>query len=163
MRWGAAAVATIAVVLVDRFTKMWAEATLPDAPITIIDGWLAFQYAENPGAAFGIFRDLGPVLAVLAMAALVLIVVMIGRSQRVWEAVALGMIGGGAIGNLIDRLARGDGLADGHVVDFIRVPLIPNFNVADAALTVGVGILLVMSLIHRDAEDTVHGVAGDAR
>lgn len=151
-RWGAAAIAAVAVVVLDRFTKVWAEATLPGSPMVIVDGWLAFQYAENPGAAFGLFQNAGPTLAVVAIGAIIAIGFMVRASHASAEAAALGMIAGGAAGNLIDRVVRGPGWFDGAVVDFIKIPVIPNFNVADAALTVGVVALLVVSLVvQRDA------------
>jgi len=148
-RWVAAGTAAAAVVVLDRVTKVWAEATLPGSTIVVVEGWLAFQYAENPGAAFGILQGAGPYLAVAAVVAVGVIAAMLRstRSTRsTAEAVGLGLVAGGAIGNLIDRLVRGEGVADGAVVDFIRIPLIPNFNVADAALTVGVVVLLAVSL-----------------
>lgn len=145
-RWVAAGTAAAAVVVLDRVTKVWAEATLPGSTIVVVEGWLAFQYAENPGAAFGILQGAGPYLAVAAVVAVGVIAAMLRSTRSTVEAVGLGLVAGGAIGNLIDRLVRGEGVADGAVVDFIRIPLIPNFNVADAALTVGVVVLLAVSL-----------------
>lgn len=149
-RWVAAGTAAAGVVTLDRVTKVWAEATLPGSTIVVVEGWLAFQYAENPGASFGILQGAGPYLAVAAVVAVGVIAAMLRSARSTAEAVGLGLVAGGAVGNLIDRLVRGEGVADGAVVDFIRIPLIPNFNVADAALTVGVVVLLAVSL-RRDA------------
>ncbi len=151
-RWVLAALVAGGVLVVDQATKAWAEATLPGNPLVVIDGWLAFQYAENPGAAFGILQGAGPYLAIAAVVAIGVVAVMIRAAERTGEVVGLAAIAGGAAGNLVDRLTRGEGLADGAVVDFIRIPVIPNFNVADASLTVGVGLLLVLAFTReRDA------------
>lgn len=151
-RWVLAALVAGGVLVVDQVTKAWAEATLPGSPIVVVEGWLAFQYAENPGAAFGILQGAGPFLAIAAVVAIGIVAVMIRAAERTGEVVGLAAIAGGAAGNLADRLTRGSGLADGAVVDFIRIPVIPNFNVADASLTVGVGLLLVLAFTReRDA------------
>lgn len=151
-RWALAALVAGGVLVVDQVTKAWAEATLPGNPLVVIDGWLAFQYAENPGAAFGILQGAGPFLAIAAVVAIGIVAFMIRAAERTGEVVGLAAIAGGAAGNLVDRLTRGEGLADGAVVDFIRIPVIPNFNVADASLTVGVGLLLVLAFTReRDA------------
>lgn len=151
-RWALAALVAGGVLVLDQVTKAWAEATLPGNTLVVIDGWLAFQYAENPGAAFGILQGAGPFLAIAAVVAIGIVAFMIRAAERTGEVVGLAAIAGGAAGNLVDRLTRGSGLADGAVVDFIRIPIIPNFNVADASLTVGVGLLIVLAVTReRDA------------
>lgn len=151
-RWVLAALVAGGVLALDQVTKAWAEATLPGNSLVVIDGWLAFQYAENPGAAFGILQGAGPFLAIAAVVAIGIVAFMIRAAERTGEVVGLALIAGGAAGNLVDRLTRGSGLVDGAVVDFIRIPVIPNFNVADASLTVGVGLLLVLAFTReRDA------------
>lgn len=151
-RWVLAALVAGGVLVGDQVTKGWAEATLPGNPIVVIDGWLAFQYAENPGAAFGMFQGAGPFLAVAAVVAIGIVAFMIRVAQRPGEVVGLAFIAGGAAGNLLDRLTRGTELLDGAVVDFIKIPVIPNFNVADASLTVGVALLIILSFAReRDA------------
>ncbi|MXX45221.1 MAG: signal peptidase II, partial [Acidimicrobiia bacterium] len=62
------------------------------------------------------------------------------------EVIGLGLVMGGAVGNLVDRATRGEGLLDGKVVDWIQVPNFPVFNLADTALTVGVGLVLLSAL-----------------
>ena len=74
---------------------------------------------------------------------------LLGESSRRVEAVALGMVLGGAIGNLVDRVFRGDGLLDGAVVDFIDFSFFPTFNVADAAINIGVALLLIATFVKR--------------
>lgn len=139
--------ATALVVLLDQLTKRWAEATLPGAPVSLVDGFLVLEYAENPGSAFGLFRDAGEVIGVLAIGISAFVLWMMAHSERRPDVIALGFVLGGALGNLVDRFLRGDGLLDGRVVDFIRLWGIPNFNVADAAINVGVGLLVVLALV----------------
>ena len=132
----------------DQLTKAWAVDTLSDGPIVIIDGVVQFRLTFNTGASFSIFSNGGPLLAIVAIGVIGLIVYVLGDASRRIEAVALGLVLGGSIGNLIDRLFRGDGWFDGAVVDFIDVQVFTN-NVADIALFVGVALLLFAAFIHR--------------
>jgi signal peptidase II len=75
----------------------------------------------------------------------VVIVLVVHRAQRPLEAVAMGLVLGGAVGNLADRIFRGPGLLDGRVVDFIDPEHFPAFNVADSAITVGACLALVVA------------------
>lgn len=134
------------VVLVDQLTKRWAQSALPGDPRVVIDGFLVLEYAENPGSAFGLFRDAGPVIGVLAVGISVFVVWMMVGAERRLDVVALGLVLGGALGNVVDRLTRGDGFMDGRVVDFLGLWVIPNFNVADAAINIGVAILLLVAV-----------------
>ncbi len=147
-RWGLAALVVGAILVLDQLTTAWAVDRLPGDPLVVIDGWLEFVYAENTGFAFGLFHgsNVGWLISLVAVAAIVAMAVLISRAERVPEVVGFSLIAAGAAGNLIDRLLRGDGIADGFVVDFVKIPVIPNFNVADAALTVGVIVLLALSL-----------------
>ncbi len=135
------------VVLADQLTKRWAQASLPGNPRVVIDGFLVFEYAENPGSAFGLFQDAGQVIGILAIAISVFVVWMMVGTERRLDLVALGLVLGGALGNIVDRLTRGDGFMDGRVVDFVGLWFIPNFNVADAAINVGVALLLVVAIV----------------
>ncbi len=143
----------------DQATKQWARAALgPEGSgraKEVIGKSLSFHYAENPGIAFSMFRDLRGgrfVLAGLAVVALVMVVRYL-RSTDVTQRtlhVALGLIAGGAVGNLVDRLIYA------RVVDFILVdvgvwPLNPwpVFNVADIVLVVGVGLIALDILVSR--------------
>ena len=105
----------------------------------MVDGWLALEYTENRGAAFGLLSGLVPILAASidspywrACSCYYL------RQARpaLWQTVAIGVIAGGALGNLLDRVRLG------HVVDFLSVGPWPNFNVADSAITIGVLVLI---------------------
>lgn len=129
---------------VDQLTKTWALNALDGPPVQVV--WtLQFTLTYNSGASFGMGTGLGPWIAVAAMV-VVGALVWTGRSVRSRiMAVALGMIAGGAAGNICDRLLRGDaGLLHGSVVDFIDLQWWPVFNVADVGVVCG-AILLVIA------------------
>ncbi|MEN8239524.1 MAG: signal peptidase II [Actinomycetota bacterium] len=143
-----AVVIGIVVAAIDQLSKTWAVNTLADAPIVIIEDVLAFRLTFNTGASFSIFSNQGPILAVIAIGVIITIMVVLGDASRRIEAVALGLVLGGSLGNLIDRVFRGDGWFDGGVVDFIDVQVFTN-NLADIALFVGVGLLMLAAFVHR--------------
>ena len=135
-----------AVVLVDQLTKAWARSALDDSIIDVIPGFLRLALAENSGAAFGLFRGGGEIIAVFAVIAVGVILLTFRAVDRWWDIIGLGLVLGGAIGNLVDRVTRGDGFLDGRVTDWIDLWFIPNFNVADAAISIGVALLLLGAL-----------------
>jgi len=124
--------------------------------IDLVPHWLAITYTLNSGAAFSMFATLGPavrglVLDGLAGGAMVVLGVLLARGTRPpLVSAAFALIMGGAAGNLLDRLLRG------RVVDFIYVHYYswsyPVFNIADSAITIGVAIILLHSLLSHDAE-----------
>ena len=141
------------VVLIDQVTKAWAIATLADAdPITVIDPLLTLTFVRNPGAAFGMGTQFTGVFTVLAATVTIFIVWYARRVRDMWWALALGLILGGALGNFIDRLAQPPGAGSGHVVDFLRIPNWPVFNVADMAVVGGAVLIVVLSLLGRDPD-----------
>jgi signal peptidase II len=127
-----------AVVVVDQLTKVWAVHALSDGPVRVIGSVLEFRLTRNPGGAFSLLTNLTPVLAILAVAMVVYIVRTTRRTADIVMAYALGLVLGGAVGNLVDRFVRSPGVLRGEVVDFIKVPHWPTFNVADSAITIGV-------------------------
>ena len=129
----------------DMLTKRWAAMAFSDGPQTIIPGVLSFRFTENSGAAFSLFQDAGAWLGVAAVIAVGLIGASLGRRRPLFEVVAFGMIIGGALGNLIDRIARGEGFLDGRVIDWVQLPNYPTFNVADSSISVAVVVLLIGS------------------
>ncbi|MBI4421849.1 MAG: signal peptidase II [Gemmatimonadetes bacterium] len=133
-----------AVVVLDFITKLIAAATLSRVPVRVIGDWVTLQLVYNPGAAFGIHvgeysRWVFLVLALLALVVLGTMVRQTGGSQWI-RLTALGLVCGGAVGNLVDRVRSPRG-----VVDFIDVGIgslrWPTFNVADSAVTCGAIIL----------------------
>ncbi len=145
---------SLSLLLVDQLTKNWARDTYSGGPPTeIIGTWLRFTYTKNPGAAFSSFTGSGRLIGFIAIGVVLFLLYLIGKSDRRIEILALGLILGGALGNLTDRIARGDGFLDGAVVDWIDWWFIPTFNLADASLNVGVAVLLLTALFgvaHRE-------------
>jgi signal peptidase II len=145
----------IAVVLpLDQVSKYWVDRNVsPFAPIVVIDGFFNITHARNPGMALGLFQEV-PVAAyvVLTIAALGMILSFFRRvpPTDLLSALALGLITSGALGNLVDRVLRGE------VVDFLQFDLglfvFPDFNVADSAIVVGVALLL-LEVLASEAEE----------
>ena len=136
----------LVVLFLDQVTKNWARDNFQDGPHEIIGDWLQFRYSENPGAAFSSFTGSGRIIGLIAIAVTVFLLYLIGRTSRRIDLIALGLILGGALGNLTDRIFRGEGVLDGAVVDWIDWWFIPTFNIADAALNVGVAVLVLAAL-----------------
>ena len=131
------------VVAADQLTKWWARSALADGEVELIDGFLRFYLVENRGSAFSLFQGGGPVLAIAAMAAAAWLVKLAGRADTRLGLAALGLILGGAVGNLTDRIIKAGGsFLGGSVTDFIDFSFWPTFNLADSAITVGVALLL---------------------
>jgi signal peptidase II len=134
---------------VDRATKVWAESALAGRPpIDVIPGVLSFTYTTNSGGAFGLGRSAPWLFATATVAVSLVIVVISIRMTRPPIAIALGLILGGALGNLTDRAVNGPGLS-GHVTDFVDLHVWPIFNLADGAIVVG-AILLAISTGRRE-------------
>lgn len=144
-RASAFAVAT-AVVAADQLTKWWALSALDDGPTRLVGDAIRLELTRNSGAAFGTLRGAGSWLALLAAVVVVVVFLSVRHGIDTVTLGGLGLVLGGAIGNLADRLLRGDGLADGLVVDFIDVGPWPNFNVADSAIVIGIMAILWSSL-----------------
>ena len=134
-----------AALITDIITKVVVVATLSDrAPVNLLGGLLKLRVTRNPGAAFSIG---GPsVTAVFALIAIGVIVFILRTSRRIQSlawAVTLGLLLGGATGNLVDRVLRGPAPFRGYVVDWIQLPHWPVFNVADSCIVCG-GVLAVL-------------------
>ncbi len=129
--------------MLDQATKWWALTFLDESPVVFLPSIFYFDLAFNTGAAFSLFAGSGEIIAVLAIGITGFLIYLLGSVNRRIEAVALGLVLGGAVGNLLDRVTRGTELLDGAVVDFIEVTFFATFNVADIAINVGVLVLLV--------------------
>ena len=140
-----AALIALGVLAADRAAKIWSAGTLSRMPtMPVIPGVLNFTYAENRGAAFSILSGQRWFLVVVSLAVLgVLLAVFFTRffDHKLMD-IALPMLVGGALGNLIDRVVQG------YVVDFIDVQLFrfAVFNIADCAITVGAALMIVYVL-----------------
>jgi signal peptidase II len=146
--WLLLAIASL-VVAIDQLTKNLAEANLSRfESVSIIGDVLRFRLAYNDGAAFSIGFGQTWVLTIISSIAVLLLLWFGPRAKtKLWVVIA-GLVLGGASGNLIDRLLRDPGFANGHVVDFIQIPFnFPIFNIADIALVAGVSLVVLRTLL----------------
>jgi len=134
--WGAA----VAVVAADQITKTLIRTFMDRGDTWPSSDWpVRLKYVTNTGAAFGILEDQAAFLIVMAFIGLAAIYVYYRYPPfQHWVAtLAIGMMLGGAVGNLVDRVFRG------RVTDFIDFPRFPSFNVADSSITIGVAIIII--------------------
>jgi signal peptidase II len=134
-----AAAVMVGVVVVDQLAKWWAVTRLAEGRIHVL-GPLDLELARNSGASFSLFQGKGFILVPVAVVLVGVLATLIWRAPTTGRAAVLGLILGGALGNLGDRLFRGD---HGSVVDFVDLHFWPTFNLADASIVVGCGLLLV--------------------
>ncbi|MDM7832011.1 signal peptidase II [Cellulomonas edaphi] len=159
------ALVTVAVLAVDQLSKAWALRELtPGERSDLVGDLLGFQLVFNPGAALSIATGMTWLLTLVAA---VVVVVIVRASRRIGSAlwaVALGLLLGGALGNLVDRMVREPGVARGHVVDFIAYADYFVGNVADIAIVVAAGliVLAVVLGIHLDGTRDVARELEDA-
>jgi len=152
----------VGIVAVDQLTKVWAVAALSDGPISIIGDNVELNLTRNPGGAFGRFQGMTPLLAIGAVLVAVFLVRSVQRSRDTWTVVALTLVLGGALGNLVDRFARSPGFLRGHVVDFVKVGWWPVFNVADSCISIGAVLLILRSLFPPPEPDAAPEPAPEA-
>jgi signal peptidase II len=136
----------LGIVAVDQLTKSWAVAALADAPRHVLGDFVQFELTRNSGSAFSGFQGYTPVLAIFAIVIAVFVARALRRATDGWTLVALVLVLGGALGNLVDRLVRSPGFLRGHVVDFVAVGSFPVFNFADSCITVGAILLIARTL-----------------
>jgi signal peptidase II len=125
-------------------------------PVRLIGDFLQFRYATNSGGAFSLLTGAPVFFALMAIVVIGGILYASGRARGLPIAVSLGLLLGGAVGNLLDRLLRGDQPLRGEVVDFIKVGPWPVFNLADSCIVVG-GILLALLLGRPERHGEVEG------
>lgn len=155
-RWGYAL--ALAVIGLDYWTKAWASSTLAYRQPVAVTSWFDWMLAHNTGAAFSFLADAGGwqrwFFATVALVVSAVMVVWLSRipTTKRWIGAALGLILGGGLGNLWDRLNYG------YVVDFISVHYgdwyWPAFNIADSAISLGAAILILDSLFQSDQAQT---------
>jgi signal peptidase II len=147
---GVAYVLALAIAILDQLSKSWVIGALDRAQLSSVDVWgpLRLTLVFNGGVSFGLFQGDGSwgrwVLAIFELAVVVFLAFWVRRAERPLSGLAVGLIMGGAMGNVLDRVRFG------YVVDFVDVqrlyfPLV--FNLADSAITVGVALLLAENLI----------------
>ena len=134
--------------VLDQISKVWTRGTLMEnGPMTVIDGILAFRYAENTGAAFSFLSAYPQLLTVFTAVLIALVCVWLIKDKSLNGLCCLGLslIAGGGVGNLIDRTAFG------YVTDFIEVLFVQFavFNIADCAICIG-AFLCMISLLRKE-------------
>jgi signal peptidase II len=140
------------VLAIDQLTKRWAVSELTGSEPHHVIWTLQWNLTRNSGMAFSQAQGIGPFIGIAAL----LVVVWLAWTSRMLTSritgVAAGLIAGGALGNLADRLFRGDRFLHGAVIDFIDFQWFPIFNVADMAIDIGGAIFVLWTIVgHRRA------------
>jgi len=131
----------------DQLTKLWVTSTMVEGErIPVLPPLLHWYYIRNSGAAFSIGENVTWVFTLVMAGVSVAIFFQLRKLGSVWWALALGLLLGGALGNLTDRLFREPSFAMGHVVDFIQLPNFAIFNVADSAVVSAVVVICLLTL-----------------
>ena len=134
------------IVLLDQVSKAWALRDLADGRIIHVIWTMQFNLTFNRGMAFSRGTGIGPIIGVVGLVIVVLLLLSLRRADNALTRVATGLIIGGAVGNILDRLFRGSGWMRGAVVDFIDFQWWPVFNVADMAIMIGAATMMVAML-----------------
>jgi signal peptidase II len=144
----AAGVAAVLVAL-DQATKQWAVGSLTEGDRRHVFSTLHWQLHFNSGMAFSRGQGMGRFIGVLAVVVSAVLFASLRRTRRPLAVIAVGLVAGGAVGNVLDRLFRAkNGLLSGSVVDFIDLRFWPIFNIADSGVVVGAGLLILDSWRH---------------
>jgi signal peptidase II len=152
------ALIAVLVLAADIITKVVAVAQLEDrAPVELLGGLVFLQLVRNPGAAFSLATGYTWVLTIVAIAVVVVIARVARRLRSTGWAIALGLVLGGALGNLTDRLFRAPGPLQGHVVDVVSLftpdgRAWPVFNLADSSIVSGGVLLVLLALLGRELD-----------
>lgn len=154
------ALIAVAVLAVDIVAKVVGVALLEGRePIVLLGGLMNLQLVRNPGAAFSLATGYTWVLSLIAIGVVIVIIRVARKLRSTGWAVALGLILGGALGNLVDRIFRAPGPLQGHVVDLFS-PFAPDgrvfpvFNLADTWIVSGGALLVVLALLGRELDGT---------
>ena len=150
-RWALLLSVAAVVLALDQLSKAWAVSALGDGHVIELVGSLRLRLTMNYGSAFSIANGRGALISLLAIVVVVVLLCTGRHARSLPMAIALGLVLGGVIGNLLDRGFRaGDGLLGGGVVDFVDLQWWPVFNLADSAIVVGALLLFVVQW--REAE-----------
>jgi len=154
------ALIAVTVLVGDILTKIIGVARLEgEQPVRVLGGLVYLQLVRNPGAAFSLATGYTWVLTLVAAAVVVVIIRVSRRLRSTGWAVSLGLILGGALGNLTDRIFRAPGPLQGHVVDTVSLfapdgRVWPVFNLADACIVTGGVLLVLLALLGRELDGT---------
>jgi len=134
------------IVVLDQISNAWAIGDLADGRIIHVIWTMQFNLTFNRGMAFSRGTGIGPIIGVIGLVVVVLLLLSLRRADNALTRVATGLIIGGAVGNILDRLFRGSGWMRGAVVDFIDFQWWPVFNIADMAIMIGAATMMVAML-----------------
>jgi len=142
------AIVAVCVYALDQFSKFLVTENLTQGqPVAVLGELLQFNFVKNPGAAFSLLSGTTWVFAIIATAVAVFIIVFAHRIRSLLWAVLFGLLLGGNLGNLTDRLFREPGFGVGHVIDFIQIYWFPAiFNVADMAIVFSMAIFIILTI-----------------
>jgi signal peptidase II len=133
--------------LIDLGTKVWAEKVLSSrANIEVIGSFLQLTFIRNSGAAFSIGTGKTIIFTIFALGVLIFITRYASQITSKGWAVVCGLLLGGILGNLTDRIFREPSFLQGHVIDWIQVPNWPVFNVADSAIVIAAVIAMILTI-----------------
>jgi signal peptidase II len=139
----------LAVVVADQLTKQWVLNALSDGKVVKLFWTLQFNLVFNSGMAFSQGQGVGRIIGVLAIFVVIGLLMSLRDAKIFATTIGTGLLVGGATGNILDRLFRDGGWMGGSVVDFIDLQWFPVFNVADSAVTIGAGFLILGAFMTR--------------
>lgn len=142
--------AAVGILVLDQLAKWWVVTNLPEGvPVPVIGEFLQWQFVRNPGAAFSFASGATWIFTIIAITVGVSIIWLSRRIASYSWAIFLGLLLGGTLGNLSDRLFRTPGFPQGHVVDFISTPwMMPAiYNIADMAIVSSMGLFIVVTIL----------------
>jgi signal peptidase II len=145
------------IAVLDQLSKAWALRDLADGHIIHVIWTLQFNLTYNRGMAFSRGTGLGPVIGVIALVVVVMLLLSLRRADNSLTRLATGLIIGGAVGNILDRLFRGSGWMRGAVIDFIDFQWWPVFNIADMAIMIGAATMIVAMLKYNSQIERTDG------
>lgn len=138
---------TVVAYIFDQLTKIWVVSSMTEGQITpVLPPVLSWHFIRNSGAAFSIGTEFTWVFTIIMVIVSVAILTQVRKVASWGWAAALGLVLGGALGNLTDRLFREPSFGQGHVVDFIALPNFAIFNIADCAVVSGVALVCLLTL-----------------
>lgn len=148
---------------VDQLSKNWVVATLPEGEtVPVLGDFLQWHFVRNPGAAFSMASGQTWIFTILAAVVVCVILWQIRRIRSLLWGLFLGLLLGGVLGNLTDRLIRDPGFPEGHVIDFILTPWMwfwgnpAIYNVADIGIVSGMGLFVIITLLGINVDGTRH-------
>ena len=132
--------------LFDFATKAWALQSLSSEPRKVIGTFLQFTLVHNSGAAFSFATGLTILFSLLALAVVIAVIYFAARITSAGWQLTIGLLLGGVLGNLTDRIFREPSFLSGHVIDWIQIPHWPVFNIADSAICVAAAISFILTM-----------------